>query len=99
MINALKRKIEDLQSEILELTQGDIGSNITRIATRVQNQLVNFLNGTTHIVNTGIENIGSVCYLNVYLQVIASCHILPNCLLNTPTFTEVSIVLCFGNSH
>ncbi len=37
MINALKRKIEQLQSKILELTQGDIGSNITRIATRAQN--------------------------------------------------------------
>ncbi len=37
MINALKQKIEDLQSKILELTQGDIGSNTTRIATRVQN--------------------------------------------------------------
>ena len=35
MINALKRKIEQLQSKILELTQGDIGSNITCIATRV----------------------------------------------------------------
>jgi hypothetical protein len=32
----LKRKIEQLQSKILELTQGDIGSNITRIATRAQ---------------------------------------------------------------
>ncbi len=36
MINALKREIEELQSKILELTQGDIGSNITRIATRAQ---------------------------------------------------------------
>ncbi len=34
MINALKRKIEDLQSKILELTQGDIGSNITRICNK-----------------------------------------------------------------
>ncbi len=37
MINALKREIEKLQSKILELTQGDIGSNITCIATRAQN--------------------------------------------------------------
>jgi hypothetical protein len=37
MINALKCKIEELQSKILEPTQGDIGSNITGIATRVQN--------------------------------------------------------------
>jgi hypothetical protein len=64
IINALKRKIEDLKSKILELTQGDIESNITRIATRVQNGHVNFPNGTTHIFNTGIENIGSMCYLN-----------------------------------
>jgi hypothetical protein len=45
MINALKckieqllkREIEDLQSEILELTPGGIGSNITCIATRAHN--------------------------------------------------------------
>ena len=47
MMNALKRKIEDLQSNIHELTQGDIGSNITRIATRVQNRHVIFPDGTT----------------------------------------------------
>ncbi len=40
-----------------------------------------------HIVNAGIENIGSVCYLNAYLQVIASCPILPNYLSNTPTLS------------
>jgi hypothetical protein len=88
MINALKHEIEDLQSKMLELTQGDIGSNITHIATRAQNQHVNFPNGTTHIVNARIENIGSVCYLNAYLQVIASCPILPNCLPNTPTLSQ-----------
>jgi ubiquitin C-terminal hydrolase len=87
MINALKRKIEELQSKILDLTEGDIGSNITRIATRVQNQHVNCSNGTTHIVNAGIKNIGSVCYFNAYLQVISSCPILPNCLSNTPTLS------------
>jgi hypothetical protein len=67
MINAFKREIEDLQSKIIELTQGDIGSNITGIATRAQNRHVNFPDGTTHIVNARIENIGSVCYLNAYL--------------------------------
>jgi hypothetical protein len=87
MINALKRKIEEIQSKILELTQGDIGSNITRIAKRVQNQHDNFPDGTTHIVNAGIENIGSVCYLNAYLQVISSCPILPNCLSNMPALS------------
>jgi hypothetical protein len=72
MINALKREIEDLQSKILELTQGDIVSNITHIATRAQNRHVNLPDGTMHIFNTRIENIGSMCYLNAYLQVIAS---------------------------
>ncbi len=88
IISALKREIEDLQSKILELTQGDIGSNITHIATRAQNPHVNFPNGTMHIVNARINNIGSVCYLNAYLQVIASCPILPNCLSNTPTLSS-----------
>jgi hypothetical protein len=93
MINALEHEIEDLQSKILELTQGDIGSNITRIATRAQNRHVNFPNDTTHIVNAGIKNIGSVCYLNTYLQVIAICPILPNCLSNTPTLSPRKIPL------
>jgi hypothetical protein len=87
MINALKRKIEDLQSKILELPQGGIGSNITHIATREQNQHVNFPNGIMHIVYARIKKIGSVCYLNAYLQVIASCPILSNCLSNTPTLS------------
>jgi hypothetical protein len=30
---------------------------------------------------------GSVCYLNVYRQDIASCPILPNCLSNMPTLS------------
>jgi hypothetical protein len=36
LINALKRQIEMLKSRILELTQGDIGSNITHVPTRAQ---------------------------------------------------------------
>ncbi len=80
-------QIEEVQSKILELTRGDIGSNITHIATRAQNQHDNFPDGTMHIVNAGIENIGSMCYLNAYLHVIASCPILPNCLLNMPTLS------------
>ncbi len=51
MINALKSEIEELQSKILELTQGDIGSNITRIEARAKNLRVNFPDGTMHIVN------------------------------------------------
>ncbi len=86
MINALKREIEEIQSKILELTQGDIGSNITHIATRAQNQHVNF-------PDARIENIGIVCYLNAYLQVIASCPILPNCLSNTPALSLWKIPL------
>jgi hypothetical protein len=87
MINALKCKIEELQSKILELTQGDIRCNITCIATRPQNRHANFTDGTMHIVNAGMKNIGSVFYLNVYLQVIASCPILPDCLSNMPTLS------------
>jgi hypothetical protein len=83
----MKCKVEELQSKILDLTQGDIGSNITRIATRVQNRHANFPNGTMHLVNAGIENIGSVCNLNAHLQVIARCPILPNCLSNMPTLS------------
>ncbi len=82
LINALKCQIELLKSRLLELTQGDIGSNITRVPTRAQMQRVHFPNGTTHIVNARIENIASVCYLNAYLQVIASCHTLLTCMWN-----------------
>ncbi len=82
LINALKCQIEMLESRLLELTQGDIGSNITCVPTRAQTQRVHFPDGTTHIVNAGIENIASVCYLNAYLQVIASCPTLPACMWN-----------------
>ena len=82
LINALKCQIEMLESRLLELTQGDIGSNITRVPTRAHMQRVHFPDGTTHIVNAGIENIASVCYLNAYLQVIASCPTLPPCMWN-----------------
>jgi hypothetical protein len=77
LINALKRQIEMLESRVLELIQEDIGSNITRVPTIMQTQCVHFPDGTMHIVNDGIENIASVCYLNVYLQVIASGPTLP----------------------
>ncbi len=83
LIKELKRQIEMLESRLLELTQGDIGSNITHFTTRVQMQRVHFSGGTTHIVNAGIETIASVCYLNAYLQVIASCPTLLACMWNT----------------
>jgi hypothetical protein len=56
-----------LESRLHELTQADIGSNITRVPPRAQMQRVDFPDGTTHIVNAGIKNIASVCYLNTYL--------------------------------
>jgi hypothetical protein len=83
LINALKCQIEMLESRLLELTQGDIGSNITRVPPKAQTQGVHFLDGTTHIVNARIKNIASMCYLNAYLQVIASCPTLPTCMWNT----------------
>jgi hypothetical protein len=82
LINALKHQIEMLESRLLEMTQGDIGSNITRVPTRAQMQHVHFSDSTMHIVNAGIKNIASVCYLNVYLQVIANCPTLPACMWN-----------------
>jgi hypothetical protein len=82
LINALKCKIEMLELRLLELTQGYIGSNITCVPTRAQMQHIHFPDGTTHIVNARIENIASMCYLNAYLQVIASCPTLPACMWN-----------------
>ncbi len=82
LMNELKHQIEMLESRLHELTQADIGSNITRVPPRAQTGRLNFPDGTTHIVNAGIENIASVCYLNVYLQVIASCPTLPACMWN-----------------
>ncbi len=83
LINELKCQIEMLQSRLLELTQGDIGSNITCVPPRAQMRCIHFPDGTMHIVNARIENIANVCYLNVYLQVIASCPTLPACMWNT----------------
>ncbi len=68
LINALKRQIEMLESRLLELTQGDIGSNITRVPTRAHTRHDHFTDGTTHIVNAGIKNIAIMCYLNAYLE-------------------------------
>ncbi len=83
LINALKCQIEMLESRLLELTQGDIGSNLTCVPTRAQMQRVHYPDGTIHIVNAGMKNIASVCYLNAYLQMIASCPTLPACMWNT----------------
>ncbi len=82
LINELKHQIEMLKSRLLELTQGDIGSNIACVPPRVQTCRVHFPNGTMHIVNAGSENIASMCYLNGFLQVIASCPTLPACMWN-----------------
>jgi hypothetical protein len=90
LLNALKCQIEMLEPRLLALTQGDIGSNITHVPTRAQMQRVYFCDGTTHIVNTGIENIASMCYLNAYLQVIASCPTLPACMWNTLSLSPKS---------
>ncbi len=82
LINALKRQIEMLELRLLELTQGYIGSNITRVPTRAQMQHAHFPDRTMHIVSAGIKNIASMCYMNAYLQVIASCPTLPACMWN-----------------
>ncbi len=81
--NALKHQREMLESRLLELTQGDIGSNITHVTTRAKMRRVHFPDGTMHIVNPGIKNIASVCYLNAYLRVTASCPTLLACMWNT----------------
>ena len=60
LINELKCQIEMLESRLHKLTQGDIGSNITHVPTRVQTRRVHFPDGTKHIVNAGIKNIASV---------------------------------------
>jgi hypothetical protein len=43
LINELKRQIEMLESRLHELTQADIGSNITRVPPRAQTRRVDFL--------------------------------------------------------
>jgi hypothetical protein len=88
LINELKRQIEMLESKLHELTQADIESNITRVPPRAQMQRVNFPDGTMHIVNAKTENIASMCYLNAYLQVIASCPTLPACMGNTLSLSQ-----------
>ncbi len=93
LINALKRQIEMLESRLLKLTQGDIVSNITPVPTRAQTQRVHFPDSTTHIVYAGIKNVASVCYLNAYLQVIASCPTLPACIWNTLSLSPEKVPL------
>jgi hypothetical protein len=101
LINALKRQIEMLESRLLKLTQGVIGSNITRVPTRAQTRRVHFPDCTMHIVNARIENIAR----HVLLECVSSS----DCKLSYTTHLhvehtkfitgKVSIVLCYGNSH
>jgi hypothetical protein len=79
-----------LESRLHELTQANIGSNITRVLPRAQTRHIHFPDGKMHIVNARIENIASMCYLNVYLQVIASCLTLPACIWNTLSLSPES---------
>ncbi len=41
-----------------------------------------------HIVSAKIKNIASVCYLNAYHQVIASCPTLPACMWNMLSLSQ-----------
>jgi hypothetical protein len=68
LINELKHQIEMLESRLNELTQGDIGSNSTRVPPRAQTQCVHFPDGAMHIVNARIKIYGlfSWVYLPTY---------------------------------
>ena len=62
-----------------------------------QNRLVHFpLIDRGFIINAGLKNVGNSCYLNAYLQVIASLNFLPDCLSRRPTLSPERFPLYFS---
>ncbi len=95
-INTLKCLFDQLSDEVVtsqnnkkqQRQHGDdqLGNIITRVP-RIHNRSSVFTDGTTHVFNAGLRNIGSICYANLLFQAIASCPILPACLPNMPTLS------------
>ena len=92
----MKRSYENLQNNYNTLLSRKkrritIPNSVTTISTvsECQNRMVHFSNEDNgFIINAGLKNVGNSCYLNAYLQVIASLNFLPDCLSQRPTLSR-----------
>jgi hypothetical protein len=97
-ITNLKRSMENLErlSTKKRRVNGPHAVSLTTTSTPSddQNRIVQFPNTDgDFIINAGLKNNGNTCYLNAYLQIIASLPFLPKCLSEPPTISSAKFPL------
>ena len=103
-VTKMKRSYEKLKNKFNSLQMRKkrritIPNSVTTISTvsECQNRMVHFSNEDNGvIINAGLKNVGNSCYLNAYLQVIASLNFLPDCLSRRPTLSPERFPLYFS---
>jgi hypothetical protein len=103
-VTKMKRSYENLKNKFNSLQMRKkrritIPNSVTTISTvsECQNRMVHFSNEDNgFIINAGLKNVGNSCYLNAYLQVIASLNFLPDCLSRRPTLSPERFPLYFS---
>ena len=97
MITNLKRSIDRLETLTKKRHNNEPHAvSLTTISTPSddQNRIVQFPNTDgDFIINAGLKNNGNTCYLNAYLQIIASLPFLPKCLSEPPTISSAKFPL------
>ena len=104
MITKMARSVEHLEniSKILTKKQrvnGPQARSLPTISTASddQDRMVRSPNISRGVnINAGLKNDGNTCYLNAYLQVIASLPFLPICLSQPPTISSEKFPLYFS---
>ena len=100
----MKRSLENLENKYNTLLMKKKRRSTTpdslptiSTASECQNRFVHFsTEDEGFIINAGLKNVGNSCYLNAYLQVIASLTFLPDCLSRPPTLSSERFPLYFS---
>jgi hypothetical protein len=95
-ITNMKRSLENLENKyntslMKKKRRSTTPDSLPTISTasECQNRFVHFSTGDEgFIINAGLKNVGNSCYLNAYLQVVASLTFLPDCLSRPPTLSS-----------
>ena len=91
----MKRSFDELKKNYDKLEMRK--KQCITIPDSLQDRLVHFrTNDNGFIINAGLKNDGNSCYLNAYLQVIASLTFLPECLSRPPTLSSERFPLYFS---